>query len=72
MEIRVVALSALSGRKAQLLIDPTVDLTKQERSIWPKPWIVQLVEPFRDEVWDVPLLEWEKHVDTKKRPDRQP
>jgi hypothetical protein len=72
VEVRVIILSSLNGRKAQFLIDPTVDLTKQQQSIWHKPWIVPLHEPFRETPWDVPLLEWERHVDTTLPPDRRP
>ncbi len=30
---------SLNGRPSQLLLDPTVDLTKQTNSLFPKPWI---------------------------------
>jgi hypothetical protein len=62
-EIRAVVLCSLNGRKPQLLIDPTVDLTTVRRSFGRQPWIVPLHEPLRAEPWTVPPSEWEKYVD---------
>ena len=42
IEIRVKANISLNGREPQLLIDPTVDLTKVERSLMPTNWILPL------------------------------
>jgi hypothetical protein len=70
-EVRVLALSALNGRKPQLLVDPTVDLAAQQRSLWPQSWIVPLVEPRRDEPWLVPQRDWERHVDVTHVPQRR-
>ncbi|MEX2309855.1 MAG: HTTM domain-containing protein [Pirellulales bacterium] len=63
VEVHVVALCSLNGRKPQLLLDPTVDLASQPRTFRHKPWIVPLAEPFRRDPWNVPLAEWQKHVD---------
>ncbi len=39
---------SLNGRKAELMIDPTVDLAAQPRNLMPAPWILPLKEPLRD------------------------
>ena len=63
VEVRVWALVSLNGRKPQFMIDPRVDLGT-EPITWQQPeWILPLVEPLRDEPWDVKLVEWEKHLD---------
>jgi hypothetical protein len=64
LEVHVVALCSLNGRKPQLLIDPTIDLSSQPRTIGHKPWIVPLREPFRWEAWNVPVSEWHRHIPT--------
>ncbi|MFK7769231.1 MAG: HTTM domain-containing protein [Mariniblastus sp.] len=56
--VRVFALCSLNGRKPQLLIDPTVDLTQEEL---PDDWIV----PLESEIggnWNEPLDRWEQLV----------
>ena len=45
VEVRAQVTSSLNGRKPQVLIDPTVDLAKQSRSILPASWIVPLTTP---------------------------
>jgi hypothetical protein len=40
--IRAEAYASLNGRPSQLLIDPTIDLTTQNNTIYHKPWIVPL------------------------------
>lgn len=60
LEIRVLALCSLNGRKPQLLIDPALDYTRVERHmLTTQPWIVPLSEPLRKEGWSVPLEQWE-------------
>jgi len=60
MQVRAFALVSLNGRRAELLVDPTVDLA-QRPATWTRPaWINELTEPVRREHWDVPLLEWEQ------------
>ena len=44
VEIRMESLVSLNGREYQLLIDPSIDLTKQEPTILPKDWIM----PFKN------------------------
>lgn len=60
LEIRVLALCSLNGRKPQLLVDPMLDYTRVERHmLTTQPWIVPLYEPLRKEAWNVPLDQWE-------------
>lgn len=40
VEIRADALASLNGRQAHPLIDPETDLTKEEDSPKPQPWIL--------------------------------
>jgi HTTM domain/Vitamin K-dependent gamma-carboxylase, lumenal domain len=47
IEVRARVLASLNGRKSQLLIDPTVDLAAQSRTLKPTPWIIPLQEPLR-------------------------
>ncbi|WP_246105855.1 HTTM domain-containing protein [Rosistilla ulvae] len=63
LEIYVLNLAALNGRKAQLLMDPTIDYAAVERQWAPQPWIVPLSEPFRSEGWTAPLDQWETVLD---------
>jgi hypothetical protein len=63
VEVRALAWVSLNGRKPQLMIDPDVDLASQPVQWQTPPWVLPLTEPFRNEAWDVPLLEWEQHLD---------
>jgi vitamin K-dependent gamma-carboxylase len=65
IEVRVFSLCSLNGRKAQLLVDPHIDLGAQPRSLLPSRWIVPLTEPLPREPWLVPLAEWEEHIKRK-------
>lgn len=60
IEIRVLTLTSLNGRKPQLMIDPNLDYTQVERRWGPQPWILPLTEPLRPEGWSVPLSQWEQ------------
>lgn len=63
LEIRALVLVSLNGRKAQLFIDPMVDLVSESRGLWRQyPWIVPLKEPLRKDAWLTPMMEWEKAV----------
>lgn len=68
VEVRARVLVSLNGRKPQLLIDPRVDLAKQPKNWRHSDWIVPLVEPLRDEKWDLPLSMWEKTIDITRIP----
>ncbi|MCA9111754.1 MAG: HTTM domain-containing protein [Planctomycetaceae bacterium] len=68
VEIRALALVSLNGRKAQLLIDPTVNLAAVPvENVYPS-YIVPLHEPYRHDAWDFPLAEWEQHLDLELPP----
>ncbi|MEO2030889.1 MAG: HTTM domain-containing protein [Planctomycetaceae bacterium] len=62
VEIRVLALASLNGRKPQLLIDPTINYAAVERVWGTQPWIVPLHEPLRQDVWDLPLEQWDEEL----------
>lgn len=65
LEIRVLNIASLNGRKPQLLMDPHRDYAHTPRIWGPQPWIVPLTEPLRAEGWNVPLEQWEQvlHLD---------
>ena len=45
VEVRARVMVSLNGREPQLLIDPNVDLAKEEMSLLPARWIVPLTTP---------------------------
>jgi vitamin K-dependent gamma-carboxylase len=45
IEVRTTAMVSMNGRAYQPLIDPTVDLAAQPRTLAPAPWILPLEEP---------------------------
>jgi hypothetical protein len=47
VEVRARVMVSLNGREPQLLIDPKVDLAKEEVSLLPARWIVPLTTPLR-------------------------
>jgi vitamin K-dependent gamma-carboxylase len=59
LEIRVVCMSSLNGRKPQLLMDPTIDYASVDRVLGPQPWIVPLHEPFRRDAWSTSSQQWD-------------
>jgi len=59
VEIRVLALASLNGRKPQLLMDPTINYAAVDRVWGTQPWIIPLHEPLRKEAWNVPASQWE-------------
>jgi vitamin K-dependent gamma-carboxylase len=63
VEVRALVLLSLNGRKPQLLIDPNVNLVHEKRGQRKRPWVMPQAEPLRYPGWDLPLLEWEKHVE---------
>jgi len=62
VEVRALALTSLNGRKPELLVDPAVDLAREPRWSFRRPWIAPQNEPLRAEPWSVPLTQWEQHV----------
>ena len=45
VEVRARVMVSLNGRQPQLLVDPNVDLTKEQVSLLPADWIVPLTTP---------------------------
>ena len=45
VEVRAHVMVSLNGRQPQLLVDPNVDLTKEEMSLLPARWIMPLTTP---------------------------
>jgi hypothetical protein len=45
IEVRAKVLVSLNGRRFQDLIDPSVNLAAQPRTLMPAPWIVPLTQP---------------------------
>jgi hypothetical protein len=45
VEVRARVMASLNGREPQLLIDPNVDLAKEEVSLLPTRWILPLTTP---------------------------
>jgi vitamin K-dependent gamma-carboxylase len=50
VEVRARVMVSLNGREPQLLIDPNVDLTKEEVSLLPARWIVPLTTPLGTDI----------------------
>ncbi len=71
VELRVLALASLNGRRPQPLIDPSVDLAKQPRDLRYPDWIVDLYEPYRHDAWEYPMAEWEQRLNLKLPPQMQ-
>ncbi len=63
-----LVLTSLNGRKPQLMIDPTKDLSLIARGQSDRPYVMPLTEPLRSKPWDLPITEWEKHVSIPKFP----
>ncbi|HET6975985.1 MAG TPA: HTTM domain-containing protein [Pyrinomonadaceae bacterium] len=47
VEVRARVMVSLNGRQPQLLVNPEVDLTKEQMSLLPERWIVPLTTPLR-------------------------
>lgn len=66
LEIYVLDLVSLNGRKPQLMLDPRIDYAAVQRNLlWHQPWILPLKEPLRAEGWNVPVEKWEEVVDVQ-------
>ncbi|HEY8379736.1 MAG TPA: HTTM domain-containing protein [Nannocystis sp.] len=50
VEVRAIAAISLNGRPPRLMIDPDVDLTRVERSIWPASWILRDPPPLEPSI----------------------
>ena len=62
VEVRVVSLVSLNGRKPQLLVDPELDMTTVHRTWRHKSWIIPLTEPRREESWSMEVNQWPEAV----------
>ena len=45
VEVRARVMVSLNGREPQLLVDPNVDLTREEIGLLPARWVVPLTTP---------------------------
>ena len=52
VEVRAIVEASLNGREPQLLIDPTVDLAREPRTLKPASWIVPLMQPLHTDKRD--------------------
>jgi hypothetical protein len=52
VEVRARVMVSLNGRQPQLLIDPNVDLVKEQVSLFPAGWIVPLTTPLSSRFGD--------------------
>lgn len=48
VEVRARVMASLNGRKQQLMIDPTVDLAKEQVTLLPARWILPLTTALKD------------------------
>jgi len=44
VEVRAYIWQSLNGREAQLLIDPSINLAAEPRTLAHKPWVMPLIE----------------------------
>ena len=65
VEVRVVVLASLNGRKPQLMIDPELDLTTVNRTWKHQPFILRLTEPLLEEPWAMDVNSWPDAVGIK-------
>tara|TARA_R110002095_G_scaffold116484_2_gene101632 strand:- start:1248 stop:2783 length:1536 start_codon:yes stop_codon:yes gene_type:complete len=63
LEIYVLNIASLNGRKPQLLMDPKLNYAAVDRVWTPQPWVVPLKEPLPEKSWNMPLDQWEKILD---------
>jgi hypothetical protein len=57
VEVRARVMVSLNGRQPQLLIDPDVDLTKEQVSLLPARWIVPLTTPLTSRTEKQPQMD---------------
>ncbi|MEO2031315.1 MAG: HTTM domain-containing protein [Planctomycetaceae bacterium] len=53
VEIRVLAVASLNGRKYQLFMNPQIDYASVDRPWGTQPWIIPLHEPLRTDGWNL-------------------
>ena len=71
LEIYVLNIASLNGRKPQLLMDPRVNYAAVERVWSHQPWVIPLEEPLTAESWNVPLDQWESVLNLDIPPEMQ-
>ena len=71
LEIYVLNIASLNGRKPQLLMDPRVNYAAIDRVWTHQPWVIPLEEPLRKESWNVPLDRWESVLNLDIPPEMQ-
>lgn len=57
VEVRAHVMVSLNGREPQLLVDPNVNLVKEQVSLLPSPWIVPLTTPIENRATKKPGTE---------------
>jgi vitamin K-dependent gamma-carboxylase len=63
-QVYAFVLASLNGRKAQLMIDPNVDLAAEPRGqLGRRAWVMPLTESLRREPWIVPVEQWRQYVE---------
>lgn len=63
LEIYVLNIASLNGRKPQLLMDPEINYAAVDRLWTPQPWVMPLKEKLPSESWSMPLDQWERVLD---------
>lgn len=71
LEIYVLNIASLNGRKPQLLMDPRVNYAAVERVWSHQSWVIPLEEPLPAESWNVPLDQWESVLNLDIPPEMQ-
>ena len=72
IEIRAYALVSLNGRKPQLVVDPTMNLADQPRTLKSQPYVLPLLEPLRRKHWDLPISQWEAALNAQREQETSP
>jgi len=68
VQVRALALTSLNGRKPQMLVNPEMDISSHSKDFTLDRWIAPLTEPLSTTPWQIPVEEWEKHVELPKLP----
>jgi vitamin K-dependent gamma-carboxylase len=67
-EIKALVLASYNGRRPQLLIDPTVDLSTLTSSVGVPAWVMPQRLPSPDQPWQRPVEEWQQSVELPPLP----
>ena len=55
LRVEARVLVSINGRKPQLIIDPTVDLASERRTLDRPPWLLEIHEPLPDKSFTPPI-----------------